>query len=356
MKVVVLSDKKPGHYNQSLGIVQNIPECQVEWLEIQYRHKRRDNILRILMSICGGISLPTSLIHSLLRWCVDASTFKALINIQDADVVLSTGSSVAAINLLLAKILNAKTVTCGRPSPIGIRNFDLAILPMLTWNSAKNRRNVCKTIGVPNPISVDTLNNTRSSIIQSLKLNYCQRIGILLGGTDRHETITIEDASQLFEICNLVAKQLDVEIFVTTSRRTPSDVATYLKSMFESADWCPLFVEPDIPSELDDPYQSILSICDVLIVSSDSFSMVCEAASSGRQVIVLSLTQIKQRQPKRYIVYRHMYEQSIINMCTLEELAQQINSIFTQPSDNKHLQDTQKAVTAIRQLLKAKPY
>ena len=351
MKIVVLSDKKPGHYNQSLGIVQNIPECQVELLEIQYKHKWRDNLLRIFLSLCGGIGLPASLIHSIFRWSLDAASYDALIKVQEADVVLSTGSSVAAVNLLLSKILDAKTVTCGRPSPIGIRHFDLAILPMLSWKSTKDRRNVCKTIGIPNPISVDTLNNTRSSIIQSLKLKDCHRIGVLLGGTDRYETITVEDAKQIYKICNSVAKQMNAEILLTTSRRTPSEVTAYLKSRFESVAWCPLFVEPNTPSELDDPYQSILSICDVLIVSADSFSMVCEAASSGRKVIVLSLSQRNLKQPQRYNVYPHMVEQSHINLCNLEELRQLITSVLTQPSDNTYLQDTQTAVTAIHNLL-----
>lgn len=351
MKVVVLSDNKPGHFKQSLGIVQNLTECQVEWLEIKYRHKWRDNLIRGFLSVCGGINLPTSIIHSLFQWSLCASCYDTLIKIQDADVILSTGSSVAAINLLLGKILHAKTVTCGRPSPIGIKHFDLAILPMLSWKRVENRQNVCKTIGVPNPISAGTLNNIRTSIVHSLELKDCPRIGILLGGTDRHETITIEDAMQLFEICNFVANQLNAEVLLTTSRRTPSDVTAYLKSRCETVDWCPLFVEPDTPSELDNPYQSILSICDLLIVSADSFSMVCEAASSGRKVIVLSLSLINQRKPKRYRAYQYMVDNAIINLCNFEDLAQQITTAFSQPFDNTHLQDTQKAVNAIRQLL-----
>lgn len=351
MKVVVLSDNKPGHYNQSLGIVQSMTECQMEWFEIQYRQKWRDNLLRIFTSIYGGISLPTSIIHLLLRWSLCASSYDTLLRIQEADVILSTGSSVAAINILLGKILHARTVTCGRPSPLGIRHFDLAILPMLSWKRAENRKNVCKTIGVPNPISVDTLNNIRSSIIRSLELKDFPRIGILLGGTDFHETISVDDAAQLFEICNLVANQLNAKILLTTSRRTPSDVTAYSKSRYETVDWCPLFVEPNMPSALDDPYQSILSICDLLVVSADSFSMVCEAASSGRNVIVLSLSKGHQRQPKRYRAYQYMVDNSIIEMCKLEDLAQQITTALTQPSNNSNLQDTQKAVNAIRQLL-----
>ena len=350
MKVVVLSDKKPGHFNQSLGIVQNLNECQAVWLEIQYRHKWRDNLLRVFMAIFGGISLPTSMIHSLLRSCLDVTSYAALTEVQEADVILSTGSSVAGINILLGKMINAKSVTCGRPSPIGIRYFDLAILSMLSGKRAEKKENVCNTIGVANPIAVDTLNDIKPTIKHTLELKDCPRVGVLLGGTDPYETISVDDASRLFEICDLVASQLNAEILLTTSRRTPYEVTAYLKAKFQAIEWCPLFVTPDSPSDLDDPYQSILSICDLLIVSSDSFSMVCEAASSGRKVIVLSLSQTKQRKPTRYRAYTYMADDGIIDLCILEELAQCIIASFTGPSDSKCLQDTQTAVNAIRQL------
>ena len=51
ISVVILSDKKPGHYKQSLGIVEKMPECQTEWLEIQFRGKWRDNLLRVFMCV-----------------------------------------------------------------------------------------------------------------------------------------------------------------------------------------------------------------------------------------------------------------------------------------------------------------
>ena len=355
MKVVILSDNKPGHYKQSLGIVEKIPKCQMEWLEIQFRAKWRDNLLRIFMSIFGGVPLSPSIIRFLLRWSLTSSTFNAILQIQDVDIVLSTGSSVAAVNLLFGKILGAKTVTCRRPSPVGIRHFDLAILPMLSWEKAKGRDNVCKTIGVPNPISSNTLNAERTQLLQKLNLSDCPRIGLLVGGMDKYETITIVDVEHLSEICRAAAEKMNVQILLTTSRRTPSDVTEYLKSQLGQADWCPLFIAPDMPSELDDPYQAILALSDLLIVTADSFSMVCEAASSGHKVIILSLSRKSHRQPKRYKVYEYMEQHSIVKQCTLNDLLQEIEeALASDCNSSAPLRDTEKAADAIRTLLDRK--
>ena len=351
MKVVILSDKKPGHYNQSLGIVEKMPECQTAWLEIQFRRKWRDNLLRIFMCVFGGTPLPRSLIHTLLRWSLIPESYNPLARLQTADIILSTGSSVAAVNLLLGRILDAKTVTCRRPSPVGTRYFDLTILPMISWHQASPKDNICRTIGVPNRISPDVLDARRKQLKDELNLSDCPRIGVLLGGTDRHETITVEDAERLSEICEATAERMDVQIFVTTSRRTPQDVTAHLVSTMKHTHWCPFFVTPDTPSALEDPYQAILALSDLLIVTADSFSMVCEAASSGRRVAVLTLSQEGARLPKRYAVYRYMEESSIVSRCSLDDLETHIAKALTSDGLNKPLQDTETAVEAIRQLV-----
>ncbi len=351
MKVVILSDNKPGHYKQSLGIVEKLSESETEWLTVGFRRKWRDNLLRVFMCIFGGTPLPTSLIHTLLRWSLTAETYNALTAFRSADIILSTGSSVAAVNLLLSRLLGAKTVTCRRPSPLGIRNFDLAILPMFSWHGKRDKDNICKTVGVPNPISPDTLNSEQKRLIQKLNLPDCPRIGFLIGGADRHETITSADAEQLSEICKTVAIEMNAQILVTTSRRTPSEVTAHLASTLKHSAWCPLFIEPDTSSELADPYQAILALSDLLIVTADSFTMVCEAASSGHPVIVLTLSRDTVRKPKRYNVYQYMEHHAIVNQCRLDKLKQYIADGLTSRVPNTPLQDTEKAVHAIRNLM-----
>ena len=351
MKVIILSDNRPGHYKQSLGIVQKLPECQMEWLEIHFKQKWRDNVLRVFMCVFGGVSLPTPFVYKLLQWSLVPESYTALVHLQTADIVLSTGSSVAAVNLLLGRILRAKTVTCRRPSPIGTRYFDLAILPMISWHNAKSKRNICKTIGVPNPISPDTLNAERKQLQRKLNLPDCQRIGILIGGTDRHETITTADALKLSEICEAIAQEMNVQILVTTSRRTPIDVVAGLSATVKHADWCPLFVTPDTSSELADPYQAILALSDLLIVTADSFSMVCEAASSGHPVIVLMLSEERAKLPKRHEVYRYMEECGTVRRCRLNSLAKYLADALTPSIPPSLLQDTERAARAIQGLM-----
>ena len=351
MKVVILSDNRPGHYKQSLGIVQKLPECQMEWLEVEFRRKWRDNLLRVFMCVFGGMPIPMSLIHTLLRWSLVPETYSALTRLQTADVILSTGSSVAAVNLLLGRIFGAKTVTCRRPSPIGIRYFDLAILPMISWHNMEGKSNVCKTIGVPNPISQDMLNAERERLKDELNLPDCRRIGILLGGTDRHETITIADVKKLSEICEAVVTEMNAQVLVTTSRRTPADVVESLSSTLQHTDWCPLFIMPDAPSEIEDPYQAILALSDLLIVTADSFSMVCEAANSGQPVIVLMLSDENVRLPKRHEVYQYMEEHAIVHRCRLDDLRQSIVDVLTSSTPPTLLEDTDTAVREIRCLM-----
>lgn len=351
MKVVVLSDKKPGHYKQSLGIIQNIPECNSEWIDIQFKNKWRDNTLRILMCILGGMPFSSTFIRSLLKWSLDPTTYSSVSLLQEADIILSTGSSVASVNLLLGKMLNARTVTCLRPSPLGIRYFDLAILPMLYWKNYNSRHNVCKTIGIPNPISPDILNEEKEVFSDVLKLKNQKRIGILIGGSDKHETISMSDAKQLFEICKEAANTLNVQVLLTTSRRTPPEVTGYIQRSFESVDWCPLYVDPDIPIEIDDPYQAILALSDILIVSADSFSMVCEAASSGKRVYVIKFTHKTRYLPKRYISYQYMEENSYIRMVNLEDLQQYLTDAELNHSTIYPLRDTENVVLTIYNMM-----
>ena len=351
VRIVILSDNKPGHYKQSLGIVEQLPESKTEWLTVEFRRKWRDNLLRVFMCIFGGVPLPASLIHTFLRWSLTSESYSTLTALETPDIILSTGSSVAGVNLLLGRMLGAKTVTCRRPSPLGVRNFDLAILPMFSWHGKRDKTNVCRTVGVPNPISPDTLNIKQKQLIRELNLPDCPRIGLLIGGTDRHETITAADTEQLSEICKTIATEMNAQILVTTSRRTPTEVTAHLTATLKPSEWCPFFIEPDTPSELTDPYQAILALSDLLIVTADSFSMVCEAASSGHPVIVLTLSDEKTRKPKRYDVYQYMEQHAIVRQCRLATLRQCITDGLTSRLPNTPLQDTETARDAIRNIV-----
>ena len=350
MRAILLSDGKPGHYNQSLGVIERLPECEYHWIDVKFRSKQRDNLLRVLMRLFGRFRLPHRLIKACLHMALQRDTLDEIYAVAP-DFILSTGSSVAAPNLLIGQLLDAKTVTCRRPSPVGIQHFDLAILPRMYW-SRRDRANVCKTLGVPNRVRPEKLEAQRKELQTDLGLSDQKRIGILIGGEDRYDTITGITATRLIEVLQQVATKWDSQLLLTTSRRTPLSVENLISKRLSDTQRCPILVLAHSENSLTDPVGTIFALSDVIVVTEDSFSMVCEAASSGKRVIILEVDHKTRRRPKRRQVYSEIMRHASVMCSGVEDLEIALETALAAESPVKPLQDTQVAAMAVRQLLR----
>ena len=220
IRIVILSDQKPGHYNQSLGVVENIGNCQYNIINVTFRGKSHDNLLRVATCIFGKYLLPRKIIQLCLKATLSINTLSEINSIEHVDIILSTGSSVAAINLLLGQLFNAQTVTCRNPSPIGTDFFDLAILPQ-TSRPKRKKSNLCHTIGGPNRISPKKLKKQAEILRQNINISSSTTIGLLIGGGDRYHTISPQTITDLLYILSKLSQELDLKILLATSRRTP---------------------------------------------------------------------------------------------------------------------------------------
>ncbi len=350
MRSILLSDGKPGHYNQSLGVIERLPECEYHWIDVRFRSKQRDNLLRVLMRLLAGFRLPRRLIKACLHMALQRDTLDEIYAVEP-DFILSTGSSVAAPNLLIGQLLDTKTVTCRRPSPVGVHHFDLAILPRMYWTH-RNRSNICKTLGVPNRVRPEKLEMQRKELQTDLDLSNQRRVGILIGGEDRYDTITETTAARLIEVLQQFATRRDMQLLLTTSRRTPLPVENLIDERLSNASYCPILVLAHGEDSLTDPVGTIFALSDVLVVTEDSFSMVCEAASSGKRVIILEVDHKMRRRPKRSKVYSEIMRHASVKWSDVEDLESSLDAALADESPIKSLQDTHVAATAIRQLLK----
>lgn len=351
MQALLLSDRKPGHYNQSLGVIERIPECEYHRIDVKFRSKQRDNLLRVLMCLFGGFRLPRRFIKSCLHMALQQDTLDEIYAVKP-DFILSTGSSVAAPNLLIGQLFNAKTVTCRHPSPVGIRHFDLAILPRMYWSHRRSRGNICKTLGVPNRVQPEILETQRKALLADLGFSDQRRIGVLIGGEDRYDTIMEKTAVHLIEALQQFTTKWDNQLLLTTSRRTPLVVENLFSKQLSNTQHCPILVLAHAERSFIDPVGTIFALSDVVIVTEDSFSMVCEAASSGKRVIILEIDHKTYRRPKRHRVYSEMMRQSSVMWSSIENLKTTLEAALTDESPVTPLQDTQVAATAVRQLLK----
>ena len=350
MRAILLSDGKPGHYNQSLGVIERLPECEYHWIDVKFRSKRRDNLIRVLMRLLGKFRLPRQFIKACLRIALQQDTLDKIYAIVP-DFILSTGSSVAAPNLLIGQLLDAKTVTCRRPSPVGIHHFDLAILPRMYW-SRRDKSNVCKTLGVPNRVRPEKLETQRKKLQTDLDLSDQRRIGVLIGGEDRYDTITEMTAARLIEVLQRSVTRWDSQLLLTTSRRTPLPVENLVAKQLSNTQSCPILVLAHDKNAITDPVETIFALSDVIVVTEDSFSMVCEAASSGKRVIILGVDHKTRRRPKRHKVYSEIMRHASVMRSSVEVLETNLEAALTDESLVKPLQDTQVAAMAVRRLLK----
>ena len=351
MRAILLSDGKPGHYNQSLGVIERMPECEYHWIDVKFRSKQRDNLLRVLMRLFGGFRLPRWLIKACLHMALQQDILDEIYAVEP-DFILSTGSSVAAPNLLIGQLFDAKTVTCRRPSPVGIHHFDLAILPRMYWSPRRNRANVCKTLGVPNRVRPEKLETQRNKLQTDLDLSDQRRIGVLIGGEDRYYTITETTALRLIEVLQQFATKWDSQLLLTTSRRTPLPVENLISKCLSNTQYCPILVLAHGENSVTDPVGTIFALSDVIIVTEDSFSMVCEAASSGKRVIILEVDHKTRRRPKQHQVYSEIMRYASVMRAGVGDLETSLETALADESPIKALQDTQRAATAVTQLLK----
>ena len=350
MRAILLSDGKPGHYNQSLGVIERLSECEYHWIDVRFRSKQRDNLLRVLMRLFGGFGLPRWLIKACLHMALQRDTLTEIYALG-ADFILSTGSSVAAPNLLIGQLLDAKTVTCRRPSPVGVHHFDLAILPQMYW-PRRNRTNICKTLGVPNRVRPEKLEMQRQELQTDLDLSDQRRVGVLIGGEDRYDTITETTTARLIEVLHQFATRRDMQLLMTTSRRTPLSVENLISKRFSNTEQCPVLVLAHGEDSIADPVGTIFALSDVIVVTEDSFSMVCEAASSGKRVVILEVDHKTQRRPKRNKVYSEIIRHASVERSDVEDLEATLEAALTTESPINSLQDTHRAAIAVRQLLK----
>ena len=105
-------------------------------------------------------------------------------------------------------------------------------------------------------------------------------------------------AEAVVEAMLAVAARHDMQVAVATSRRTPADVEAFIKARVADSPMCAYAaLAHDSNGRSDSPVLTVLARCVWVAVTIDSFTMVCEAASSG---IPVGLIEVKARRADRY--------------------------------------------------------
>jgi uncharacterized protein len=110
------------------------------------------------------------------------------------------------------------------------------------------------------------------------------RVAVLLGGPTQHMAFDQAVARTLARDLQAFAARTGVSLLITSSPRSPAG----LKTILEPALSVPHFVF-EFQTGADNPYLALLALSDAAIVTSDSASMIADAAAFARPLLVYEL-------------------------------------------------------------------
>lgn len=236
--ILILSDGKPGHRNQSLGLAEAISRLtptQIYTIDINSRNPFTSSI----------------------------QALKQAKNLPHPDLIIAAGHATHTALLTLGKKLDAPTVVLMKPSlPCAL--FDLCLIPQHDLSDSDYPSYIIPTIGALNRIQAGSFPSNRGLI--------------MIGGPSKEFAW---DGEILHRAISEIIANSTLEWHITDSRRTPLGFLDTISSL-------PITVHSHLQTAPDWLPRQLAEVRETW-VTQDSVSMIFEALSSNAAVGILPL-------------------------------------------------------------------
>ncbi|MBI5143647.1 MAG: mitochondrial fission ELM1 family protein, partial [Candidatus Omnitrophica bacterium] len=331
--VLVLNDGRTGHLNQSLAVAREIQKARTaqgygldDTKIIRVDVKFKSPFLRSILSLSSAFASWRC--HGRMRWmklCLEKETYETLMKTY-SEFVVSCGSSLAAVNIYMSKENNAKNIIIMKPDAlVGLKKFSLAVIPK--HDNPPKAKNVLVTTIAPNLIDEETLKRDGEMLKKRIQLGKKTVLGVLIGGDNPEYSLTGETIDNVIDGLLKFCDSTDAELLITTSRRTPTEAEAVLKNRLKDDHRCKLLVIAN-EANLEEAVGGILDLSSVIIVSGESISMVSEAISSRKKVVVFELENKKGVSTKHQAALKELERRGYISACTAKDLAPVIEKVY----------------------------
>lgn len=291
-RILILSDGKAGHESQSrsvAGIFNDLKEKNPEYefftetVRVEYRNKwSRYFLTAVLPFLLPFIRSRTEV----LRHFLTESCYETLAPLT-ADFVISTGSSMLPLSLLIARENNARKIVLMKPAfPFSLADFDLIVAPR--HDAPVRGKNVVYTDITPNLASDEAIQKESEKLAARIGVNGRRVVSVFVGGDTPRYTMQRDYCEQALDKILAAGRESNARILVTTSRRTRGDIETLVKHKFADEPMCPLVVIAN-EANIENVTYGMIGLADTVFVTEDSVSMISEAAGSGKNVVVLKV-------------------------------------------------------------------
>ena len=276
-RVLILSDDRMGHLNQSLAFARYL-NVSYEVVSVKFKHKW----FKALSYMLDRIGIYSD------------KLFAVQIDKQ-YDMVVGTGSATSYATKVLAKKMHAKSVAMMLPR--GYR-YDFDLIFAQSHDNPPKQENI---IEIP----------ANFSYVEPKGLYHAKKksIGIVIGGDNKLFTMSKEKLQEQLDF--IKGYYAGYEIAVTTSPRTSKEIELLVSSY--GFDHEVIFSKHPI-----NPIPDLLEQCETVFITGDSTSMISEAVSYGKSnVVVLPLKSRNENKFTRFIDaleqegYLHIFDGTI---------------------------------------------
>jgi uncharacterized protein len=261
-EIWVLTDGRPGHISQTLGLAEALgpnPVVKVIGLKPPYRQ------LSPCLGWAGGRALTDTSARIEPPW---------------PKLVVTSGRSAIPIALAIRRLSGKATRLVNVQDPGFCRRyFDLIVAPE---HDELRGRNIMSTAGALGRVTPKRLADAAAAFGPSLAHLPSPRVAVLIGGANAVFQMPEEIVRRIAKDLATVAAT-GAGLMVTFSRRTGPQAEAILREALKGANaaiWA---------GTGDNPYFAYLALADHILVTEDSASMVSDAATTGKPISILRL-------------------------------------------------------------------
>jgi mitochondrial fission protein ELM1 len=274
--VWVLSDGRPGHFQQSKGLVmalQRRESLDEVWLSIGLRAGWSRRLLRFLLN---------RNLKPMPMWLLGLFYRLPTLPRVKPELIVSAGGDTAMVNIALARHFGARNAFMGSARHLKGRNFTA----LLTIDPQSDPENNIVLPLAPVPVDRMKLGMAGRALRHSFAVSAEQPLLVVLAGGDGAGFVwSAQDWRQLGLAVSELAQRMGYRLLVTTSRRTGGEgeaalASTILPVLLVDAVW--------YGREPRQVMTAYLGAANAVICTSDSMSMVSEVVAAGKPLCVVA--------------------------------------------------------------------
>lgn len=270
IRVLLISDGRPGHFRQSEGVVAAIERRRPVVLD-RLQLALRVPLSKGLVTRLGWVLPPPRYLSWL--YGLDAN------QLEKPDMIVSTAGTTIGANVSLARIWGVPNVFCGSTRGYSLKRFHLVLTPYASVARPP------KLVAAPKPGPFNPEGIPPPRPLRSLEDFRGARISLLVGGPTPYCHFGSQDWVRLAELIETLVAQRGCAVTIVTSRRTPDEAYERLMPLVKRPGGGVAVIDYRIkgPGSIEASFD-----CDLILVTSDSMSMMTEAALSRRPAIALA--------------------------------------------------------------------